>query len=129
MSLSNEEKEKIKKKVIEVLKNTYDPEIPVNVYDLGLIYKIDVLDNGDIKIDMTMTTPTCPIAGIIVEMVEESLGETFGKEHKIDINLVWDPPWTPDKVTSEGRKKLKELYGYDIVEEWTKNLKEAEENE
>lgn len=120
MVLTEKEKEEIKQKVIEALKETYDPEIPVNVYDLGLIYKIEVDDKGNVEIDMTLTAPGCPIAGMVVAMVEANVQEKLGSEHEVKVNLVWDPPWTPKRVTPEGRKLLKELFGYDIVGEWIK---------
>lgn len=114
------DKEEVKKKVIEALRKTYDPEIPVNVYDLGLIYDIRVGDDKTVEIDMTMTAPGCPVAGMVVMMTEAMVQEELGDEYKVKVNLVWDPPWTPDRVTPEGREQLKEIFGYDIVEEWKK---------
>ena len=124
MELSDEEIRKIKEKVISVLKESYDPEIPVNVWDLGLIYRVEVKKNGLIEIDMTLTTPGCPIAGMVVEIVKANITEAFGGKYEVKVNLVWDPPWSPDKVTKEGRKQLQEIYGYDIVGEWIERMKE-----
>ncbi len=110
----------IKQRIIKALKNVYDPEIPVNVYDLGLIYKIDVDERGNVELDMTLTSPGCPVAEMVLKMVEAAILEEIGTEKKVSVNLVWDPLWTPDKVTPEGREILKEVYGYDFVGEWLK---------
>lgn len=120
----NEGKRHVLENIISVLKNLYDPEIPVNVYDLGLIYRIDIKGGKQVEIDMTLTTPGCPVAYSIMMMVEGSVREALGDEYDVKVNLVWDPPWSPVKVTEEGRTLLKELFGYDVVEEWLK--KEAE---
>ncbi len=117
--LSDEEKEEIKRKVIEALKTVYDPEIPVNVYDLGLVYRIEVDDEGNVTVDMTLTSPGCPVAEMVLNMAEAAIMERLpGREVKV--NLVWEPFWTPDRVNEEGRKKLQEIYGYDFVGEWLK---------
>ncbi len=110
--------EKLKQKVIEVLKEIYDPEIPVNIYDLGLIYSIDMEENGVLKIVMTMTTPLCPVATSIVGMIEEELRDRLKDEVKdVVVELTFDPPWHPSMVSKEGREQLKMIYGYDIIEE------------
>ncbi len=109
--------EEIKKEVIEkVLKKVTDPEIPISVWDLGLIYGVDVKD-GRVHIKMTLTAPGCPAAGLILQQIDELTRRIEGVKD-VDIELVFDPPWTPFKMTEEGRKKFKELYGYDIVEEY-----------
>ncbi len=115
--LSDEEKEEIRRKVIEALKTVYDPEIPVNVYDLGLVYGIEVDDAGNVTVDMTLTSPGCPVAEMVVNMAEAAIMERL-PGRRVRVNLVWEPFWTPDKVTEEGRKKLQEIYGYDFVGEW-----------
>lgn len=120
MGLTVLEREAIKNKVIEVLKNVYDPEIPVNVYDLGLIYNIDVDEEGRVKVDMTLTAPGCPIAGMVLASAESAIKEKVTEAKEVYVKLVWDPPWTPLKVTPEGRESLKKLLGYDLVEEWIK---------
>ncbi len=115
----------MKRKVIEALKTVYDPEIPVNVIDLGLVYRIHVDDEGNVTVDMTLTSPGCPVAEMVLNMAEASILERLGGDRKVTINLVWDPLWTPDKVSEEGRKKLQEIYGYDFVGEWLKKQKQG----
>ncbi len=115
--------EEIRRKVIEALKSTYDPEIPVNVYDLGLVYRVDVDEEGRVEVDMTMTAPGCPVAGMVVAMVEAAIREAVGPDRSVRVNLVWDPPWTPERVTPEGRERLREIYGYDVVGEWIKRAR------
>ncbi|MEN2974018.1 MAG: iron-sulfur cluster assembly protein [Candidatus Caldarchaeales archaeon] len=118
--LSAIEKEIMNSKVVEALKNVYDPEIPVNVYDLGLVYKIDIDDEGRVNVDMTLTAPGCPIATMILMTAENSIREKIPEAKEVNVNLVFEPPWTPLKVTPEGREALKKLLGYDLVEEWMK---------
>ena len=90
--------------VIEALREIYDPEIPVNIYDLGLIYKVQI-ENGRADVDMTLTTPGCPVAQTFPGMVESSIRAVPGvKEAKVQ--LVWDPPWTQDKLSEEARLQL-----------------------
>ena len=89
--------------IIEKIRTVTDPEIPINVYDMGLIYKIDQHDNGDVKIDMTLTAPTCPIAGILPQQVADALAQLKGCG-KIEVKLVWEPAWTPDMLTDEAKE-------------------------
>ena len=91
--------------VIDVLKSIYDPEIPLNVYDLGLIYGVEVQDEGDVEIKMTLTAPACPVAGQIVKDVATKVGavKTVRKAH---VQLVWDPPWTKDRMTDDALLEL-----------------------
>jgi len=97
-----------REEVIEALKKVYDPEIPINVVDLGLIYRVDVV--GDVvHIDMTTTAPGCPMAYYIVAMVRRAVLSVPGVKD-VKIRLVWDPPWSPDRATEEGRRRLRELY-------------------
>jgi len=105
----------IKKKVIETLKNIYDPEIPINIYDLGLLYSIDVKDN---KVDVTLgvTSPFCPIAYIIIEQVKNALKNLF-PEKEIEVHLDLEKLWSPKMMTEDGRKLFKLLYGYDPATE------------
>jgi len=107
--------DEIKKKVIEVLKNIYDPEIPINIYDLGLLYSIDVKDN---KVDVTLgvTSPFCPIAYIIIEQVKNALKNLF-PEKEIEVHLDLEKLWSPKMMTEDGRKLFKLLYGYDPAAE------------
>ncbi len=121
------DKEAIKKKVIEALKNVYDPEIPVDVWNLGLIYGIDVDDEGKVKIRMTLTAPGCPVASIVALQAEETVREMVPEAKDVEVEIVFDPPWDPRRVTPEGRKMLKELFGYDVVEEWIKRSEELQQ--
>ncbi|MCE4617727.1 MAG: iron-sulfur cluster assembly protein [Desulfurococcales archaeon] len=127
MALGEKEKKELKEKIVTVLKEVYDPEIPVNVWDLGLIYDIDIDDDGNVHILMTMTAVGCPVTGMIVYYVEEALRENIPElaDKKIEVEITWDPPWTPDRVTPEGRELLKAMYGYDVVEEWKKRMSQT----
>ncbi len=87
--------------VIAALKDIYDPEIPVNIYDLGLIYGVEV-DEGHVHVNMTLTTPNCPVAETMPTEVELRVGSVPGVG-VVDVNLVWDPPWDPGKMTDEAR--------------------------
>ena len=91
--------------VVEALKEIYDPEIPVNIYDLGLIYGVDVTTDGDAKVTMTLTTPHCPVAESMPGEVELRVGAVPGVRDA-EVLLVWDPPWGPDKMTDEARLEL-----------------------
>lgn len=92
-----------KKGVLEVLKTVYDPEIPINILDLGLIYDIDV--NGDlVHIKMTLTTPLCPMSAVIVKDVKQKV-EAIEDVNKADVELVWDPIWNPYMISKEAMKK------------------------
>jgi FeS assembly SUF system protein len=91
--------------VVAALKEIYDPEIPVNIYDLGLIYGVEVTDDADAKITMTLTTPHCPVAETMPGEVELRAASVPGVRDA-EVNLVWDPPWGPDKMTDEARLEL-----------------------
>lgn len=91
--------------VIDAIKDIYDPEIPVNIYDLGLIYGVDVSEDGDAVVTMTLTTPHCPVAESMPGEVELRVGSVPGVRDA-EVNLVWDPPWGPDKMTDEARLEL-----------------------
>lgn len=91
--------------VIASLKEIYDPEIPVNIYDLGLIYAVEVSDNGEAIVTMTLTTPHCPVAESMPGEVELRVGAVPGIGHA-EVNLVWDPPWDPSKMTDEAKLEL-----------------------
>lgn len=97
-----------REEVVEVLKKVYDPEIPINIVDLGLVYKIDIV-NDVVHIDMTMTAPGCPLAFYIVSLVKNAVKKLSGVKD-VKVKLVWNPPWSPEMATEEGKKKLKELY-------------------
>ncbi|WP_294393591.1 SUF system Fe-S cluster assembly protein [uncultured Sphingomonas sp.] len=91
--------------VIDALKEIYDPEIPVNLYDLGLIYGVDVTGDGHVSITMTLTTPHCPVAESMPGEVELRVGSVPGVG-LCDVNLVWDPPWDPQKMSDEAKLEL-----------------------
>lgn len=92
-------------KIVEALKEVYDPEIPVNIYDLGLIYKVDVSEDGVVNIDMTLTAPGCPVAETFPGMVEQTVVMVEGVS-SAHVELVWDPPWTMERMTEEARLEL-----------------------
>lgn len=117
--------EKLKAKIIDALRTVYDPEIPVNVYDLGLIYDIDIRD-GKVKIRLGLTAPGCPIAGQIALMVEEAIRQNVPEVKDVEVELDLETPWNPRRVTPEGRKLLQELFGYDVVEEWIKRYEQLQ---
>lgn len=99
------EKYDIEVKTVEMLKTVFDPEIPVNVYDLGLIYKIDVTDDYAVNIEMTLTAPSCPAADFIVEDINQKVGSIDGvKEVKVDI--VYEPEWNKDMMSDEAKLDL-----------------------
>lgn len=91
--------------IVEKIRTISDPEIPLNVYDMGLIYKIDQRDNGDIYIEMTVTAPTCPIAGELPQQVADALAEVAGIG-RIEVKIVWEPAWTPERMTDEAKEML-----------------------
>ena len=95
----------IEEKAVEMLKTVFDPEIPVNVYDLGLIYKIDVKDNMDIYVDMTLTAPNCPAADFIIEDIHQKLESIHGVG-QVFVELVFEPEWTKDMMTEEAKLDL-----------------------
>lgn len=91
--------------VVDALKEIFDPEIPVNIYDLGLIYGVEVSEDKDVVVTMTLTTPHCPVAESMPAEVEIRAGSVPGVRDA-EVNLVWDPPWGPDKMTDEARLEL-----------------------
>ena len=95
----------IETKAVEMLKTVFDPEIPVNVYDLGLIYKIDVKDNMDIYVDMTLTAPYCPPADFIIEDIHQKLESIHGVG-QVFVELVFEPEWTKDMMSEEAKLDL-----------------------
>lgn len=103
--LSSKEKAKIEERIVEVLKTVYDPEIPVNIYDLGLIYKIELQDDGALDIDMTFTAPTCPAADFILEDVRTKVEAVQGVS-LANINMVFEPEWDKSMMTEEARIEL-----------------------
>jgi FeS assembly SUF system protein len=105
MALSNERIEEIKKLIVETLKTVYDPEIPVDIYELGLVYGIEVSPDGAVDIRMTLTSPGCPVAGSLPREVELKVASIEGVSG-VRIDLVWDPPWTPDRMSEAARLEL-----------------------
>ena len=103
--MTQEEKTKIEESIVDVLKTVYDPEIPVNIYDLGMIYKIDLHDDGTLDMDMTFTTPSCPAADYIFEDVRTKVEGVKGVE-TANINLVFDPIWDQSMMSEEARVEL-----------------------
>jgi FeS assembly SUF system protein len=97
--------EELREPLIGALRRVYDPEIPVNIYDLGLIYGIAIAANGDCHIDMTLTAPACPVAGMMPGMVKEALEQVEGVG-QVEVDLVWDPPWTKDQMSEEAMLQL-----------------------
>jgi FeS assembly SUF system protein len=97
--------EELREPIIAELRRVHDPEIPVNIYDLGLIYRIDISDKGDVDVDMTLTAPACPVAGMMPGMVEEAVRKVEGVG-EVKVVLVWDPPWSPEKMSEEARLEL-----------------------
>ena len=96
----------LQEKVIDVLKTVYDPEIPVNIYDLGLIYRIELEnDNTVLSVDMTLTAPNCPAADFILEDVRQKLEAIQGLAH-VDVNLVFEPEWTKDMMSEEAKVEM-----------------------
>ena len=95
----------IKSKVIEEIKKIYDPEIPVNIYELGLIYKIYVYEKNKVNIDMTLTSPNCPVAESLPNEVKENIKKVEGVSD-VNLNLVWEPPWDKDKMSEAAKLEL-----------------------
>lgn len=95
----------MEEKIVKMLKTVYDPEIPVNVYDLGLIYKIDLDDNACLRLDMTLTAPNCPAADFILEDIRMKLESIEGIK-SVDVSLVFEPEWNQDMMTEEAKLEL-----------------------
>ena len=103
--MTQEEKLQIEERIVEVLKTVYDPEIPVNIYDLGLIYKIDLNEEGDLDLDMTFTAPSCPAADFIIEDVRTKVEAVAGVK-SANVNMVFEPEWDKSMMTEEARVEL-----------------------
>jgi FeS assembly SUF system protein len=104
-ALSQEELERLSQHIIGALKTVYDPEIPSDIYELGLIYKIDVDDERNVEVDMTLTAPGCPVAGEMPGWVENAVAAVEGVG-QVKVNLVFDPPWTTDRMSDEAKLAL-----------------------
>ena len=97
--------DELREHVIAVLRTIFDPEIPVNILDLGLIYLLDIDQNGNVDIEMTLTAPACPVAGTFPGVVEGRIGEVPGV-NSVHVELVWEPPWSVDSMTEEVKLEL-----------------------
>ena len=95
----------LKNKVIEEIKKIYDPQIPVNIYELGLIYKIEINDKNVVNVDMTLTSPNCPVAESLPNQVKENIMKVEGVSD-VKLNLVWEPPWNKDKMSEAAKLEL-----------------------
>jgi metal-sulfur cluster biosynthetic enzyme len=95
----------LQEKIIEALKSVYDPELSINVVDLGLIYNVEISEGNDVNVTMTLTTPGCPLHNSITSGVRYCV-EGIEEVNKVDVNLVWEPAWSPDKMTDDGRRAL-----------------------
>lgn len=100
-----EELERLTADIVAALKTVYDPEIPADIYELGLIYRVDIDDDRNIEIDMTLTAPGCPVAGEMPGWVENAVSLVPGVGN-VNVNMVFDPPWTPDRMSDEARVAL-----------------------
>jgi FeS assembly SUF system protein len=100
-----DEKFQLEEKIVSMLKTVYDPEIPVNIYELGLIYRIDVKEDNAVEIDMTLTAPNCPAADFLMEDVKQKV-ESIPEISKLDLNLVFEPEWSQDLMTEEAKLEL-----------------------
>ncbi len=104
-ALSAEEIERLTNDMVGAIKTVYDPEIPVDIYELGLIYRIDVDDDRNVEVDMTLTAPGCPVAGEMPIWVENAVSTVEGVAH-VKVNLVFDPPWDPSRMSEEAQVAL-----------------------
>ena len=95
----------IKDRIIEEVKKIFDPEIPVNIYELGLIYKIDVDEKNNVNIDMTLTSPNCPVAESLPNDVKEKIKKIEGVSD-VNLNIIWEPPWNKDKMSEAAKLEL-----------------------
>jgi FeS assembly SUF system protein len=104
-ALSEDEQARLTDAIVEALKTVYDPEIPADIYEIGLIYKIDIADDRAVTVDMTLTTPNCPAAQDLPKSVENAVASVPGVG-EVKVNVVWDPPWDPSRMSDEARLTL-----------------------
>jgi FeS assembly SUF system protein len=104
-ALSADETERLTGEIVGALKTVFDPEIPADIYELGLIYKVDIKDDRSVDVVMTLTTPNCPAAGELPQSVENAVASVPGVG-VVNVNLVWDPAWSPDRMSDEARLVL-----------------------
>ena len=100
-----DEKYQLEQKIVSMLKTVYDPEIPVNIYELGLIYRIEVKEENAVEIDMTLTAPNCPAADFLVEDVKQKVGSVDGI-NEVNVNIVFEPEWNKDMMSEEAKLEL-----------------------
>lgn len=105
MTLSLEQMEELRNKVVEAIRDIYDPEIPVNIYDLGLIYNIDLHESGEVEVKMTLTSPSCPAAESLPPEVEQKI-VALDSITKATVHVVWEPAWTPEMMSEDARLEL-----------------------
>ena len=101
-SIPPEELERLTADIVAALKTVYDPEIPADIYELGLIYRVDIEDDRTVKVDMTLTAPGCPVAGEMPGWVQNAVATVEGIRD-VEVNMVFDPPWTPDRMSEEAQ--------------------------
>ncbi len=104
-ALPAEEIDRLTAEIVAALKTVYDPEIPADIYELGLIYKVDIADDRKVVVDMTLTTPNCPSAAELPAMVENAVASVRGVG-EVKVNVIWDPPWDPSRMSDEARVAL-----------------------
>lgn len=104
-ALPAEETERLGTDIVAALKTVFDPEIPADIYELGLIYKVDIKDDRSVDVQMTLTTPNCPAAGELPTMVENAVASVAGVG-PVSVSVVWEPTWTPDRMSDEARLVL-----------------------
>jgi len=100
-----EENQALNDKIVEILKTVYDPEIPVDIYELGLIYKVEIDKEANVQIEMTLTSPACPVAGTLPVEVEQRTRSVDGV-NEVKVEIVWDPPWSPDMMSEAAKLQL-----------------------
>ncbi len=103
--MTQDERIAIEEKVVEMLRTVYDPEIPVDIYSLGLVYRIELSDEGELTVDMTLTAPNCPMADFIMEDVRMKL-ESIDGVNAVNVNIVFEPEWTQDMMSEEAKLEL-----------------------
>ena len=106
--MTQDERIAIEEKVVEMLRTVYDPEIPVDIYSLGLVYRIELSDEGELTVDMTLTAPNCPMADFIMEDVRMKL-ESIDGVSAVNVNIVFEPEWTQDMMSEEAKLELGQL--------------------
>ncbi|MBO3763314.1 MAG: metal-sulfur cluster assembly factor [Thermoproteota archaeon] len=115
MTLTEEEKYELKTLIMVALEDVVDPELGVDIVNLGLVYNIEISDNGVVNIKMTLTAIGCPLGELIATAVKEKLSSLDDRIKDINLEITFDPPWNPKMVTEKGRKMLEKNFGYDVI--------------